>query len=472
MPLENARKANGLFLARLEEQVAALQLTTFPGRHPGPYCWLAIVRGIIDTANAYLSSSRDAEIGIDQANKLVVDAAALGQLAVKCLGDLKGAEASELPYQLVRPLQRWLDQLGIDRTTFFRAEHAPNYELAKFGPGYFQVRDPSPSLQEAMKGIEWPIHRVTVPSRSLGMLPYFAVVAHEAGHAIFERISSDIEQGLNGRSDAAADLLERVAGRLGKNALETAETMRVIKVLSNWIEELAADSVAHIIVGPAFYFALFGFLEMSWPSLGIAETHPPSDLRRSLLFGKMQSPHGTNYAQVFLSRTGVELRKDINSPGLTLCPDPDDLFDKLKAFEMLKAGGHPELDAAIMTEMVAYMEEVHDVVHSCCENYLKANFANLVYTPDKFEADLDRHLNALCALIPPIEAEEEGILRPAALATILNVGWAVLLTRMDVIPSPNGAYGNEDAKRMERVHALLVKAVELAEARHAWEDAA
>jgi hypothetical protein len=56
------------------------------------------------------------------------------------------------------------------------------------------------------------------------------------------------------------------------------------------------------------------------------------------------------------------------------------------------------------------------------------------------------------------------------LASILNIGWATLLTRLDRIPDKGGTAGLSDARRFDQLHQLLLKAVELSEARRLWSE--
>jgi hypothetical protein len=57
------------------------------------------------------------------------------------------------------------------------------------------------------------------------------------------------------------------------------------------------------------------------------------------------------------------------------------------------------------------------------------------------------------------------------LAGILNVGWAALLAKLGDLPDaavPPGA--DPIAQKMEKLHELLLKAVELSDARLTWEE--
>ena len=58
---------------------------------------------------------------------------------------------------------------------------------------------------------------------------------------------------------------------------------------------------------------------------------------------------------------------------------------------------------------------------------------------------------------------------PVSLASTLNVGWAALLTKLSDMPEVSSSRTNLSLK-MERLHELLLKGVELAEARQVWKE--
>ncbi|MFA6178044.1 MAG: hypothetical protein WC696_00350 [Candidatus Methylopumilus sp.] len=464
MALENARQANRVFIARLEAQTIGLQNEVYPGRHPGPYKWLKIVRGLIATAQGYLTESENPAISDTDKSKLINDAAQIGQFSFGKLKDILGAEASELPHQVIKPLQRWLDDLKIKETVFFLAEHAPNYELRIWPKGHFShFHHPAQSLTDALSEVEWPFTRITVPGRALGMLPYYALVAHEAGHAIYARVGLD----LNANSQPQLQtLVDRVQARIGRSL--TVNDTALSEIVTNWVEELAADAIAHFIAGPAFYFSAFGFFQMCTRGYGVGTSHPPHDLRRSVLYEQMlvNGAAGSSYAEIFQKHTGVPFDIEINSIGIPACSSGDNLFAVLQI-------NYDVLPSSVMTEAIQYVTEIYPYIFKTVGDYLKVECPDLIYTPEKLDFDLTNHLEALCHLIPPIEFKEAqtGEIKPVVLSSILNVGWVALLTKLDQISVQPGQVGSIHTWQMERLHSLLIKAVELAEARRTWEEA-
>jgi hypothetical protein len=465
MPQEEllAQQACSFFLARLEAEISRLRGISFPGHDIGPRRWLNFISGVLDTGRQYLDQSRPPSTAVGKAEQLLEDAETLGERAYVFLKHVTGADATQIPHEIVAPFQRWVAGLGITNTIFFRSEHLANYELWQMDARALKnYPSASQSLVTAIDDINWPILRVTVPGHAMDMLPHFAVVAHELGHAIQDRIKPDLSTYASDRQSCDS----RIAQRLANNgiAFGSNERLRVTTIFDKWLNEIKADSVGHFLVGPAFFFALFGFLELAGRSYGIADTHPPSDLRRQLLLNQltMGSP---SFADVFRAKTSTAITETINSPNIPACPQGDTLFQELRT-------EYGATDAAICTELVPYLQTIGAAVFTATQDYLDRICPNLLYSPQQLNADLGDPLDMLCALVPPIEARANSAADPEAmgLASILNIGWATLLTRLDRIPDKGGSPGRSDARRFDQLHQLLLKAVELSEARLLWSE--
>jgi hypothetical protein len=295
----------------------------------------------------------------------------------------------------------------------------------------------------------------------MGMLPHFAVVGHELGHAIQQKIKPDFSSFTKEESD----LIGRIQARLKNEGLSYGqkEALRLNEIFENWINEIKADAVGYYIAGPAFFYALFSFLELSSRGYGVYASHPPSHQRRLLLSNQLRAGAKT-YLDVFRSKTGVPLLdQSINSPHIPPCPPGDQLLQELKTIL------NP-LDSVICVELIQFIELIGGKVYEATEAYLQSICSDLIYTPSQLETDLDYHLENLCNLVPPIEYSDASGCHATTLASIMNVGWAALLTRLDKISEPSGTFGTGTARKMERLHELLLKAVELSEAKRLWEE--
>lgn len=458
-------QACSFLLGRLEKEVAKLRAVAFPGHDTGPRKWLNFIIGLLETGQGYLDRAQQQDVSPQEAFDLIRDAERLGDHAYQFLNIVAGADATQIPHQVVAPFQRWVEALGITETIFFRAEHLPNYELMWVDARNFSLLNgASRSLTDATASITWPVLRVSVPGHAMGLLPHFAVVAHELGHAIQERLKPDFNQYVEGLNDALA----RATARLAKEQVTftNEHAIRAGKIINSWINEVKSDAVGHYLVGPAFFFALCGFLELSGLTghgYGIGASHPPSDFRRTTLFAKL-SEGAPSFVEVFQQKTGFLLTEDFSSPHVARRGGDDDMYEELK-------DSIGPVDAALCVELAHVITAMTQAIFSTAKTYLEQHCPQLIYTPAQLADDLDRHLELLCNLVPPIEYMDGEQPRAASLGSIMNVGWAALLTKVDRFPSIRGfASSDPTAARMESLHELLLKAVELSEARLLWEN--
>lgn len=129
------------------------------------------------------------------------------------------------------------------------------------------------------------------------------------------------------------------------------------------------------------------------------------------------------------------------------------------------------VSAAIMTELVPYFRDVSHLIFDQTQHYLEQNCPALIYTPEQFEHDLQDHIDALLSAVPPIETGLDlNQKTPTEFASILNVGWVLLLTKLDDFRVRT--VGNGDtSEKADKLHSLLLKAVELSEASRVWKSA-
>ena len=272
-------------IERVRDQADDYLNKNYPGDHPGPKKWLGLVCGLLDTADKNLEEAQDQGKTFDQVRALTQNAAGACALAYRCMLVFRGATIDELPYPVVTPLQRWLDDLCVTNDTFFRAELISYYELRKFTPAVFDgVHDKSQTFIDAIAEIEWPVFRITVPSKAFGILPHFAIVAHEIGHAVFEKMSWDLPSLQPNQPPFVRAVLSRLGNPVDK---EDVVREKIVAIFMSWFEELVADCVAFYLTGPAAFFSLGEFLGLLGGGLGISAIHPGNHLRRKILFSKL-----------------------------------------------------------------------------------------------------------------------------------------------------------------------------------------
>ncbi len=460
--IKRARLAVAFALERLRQQVAEARSKQYPGDHIGPTRWLNLVCGLIDTAFEYLSESSKAGIPTDAETSLITDAAQLATESYECLVLMRGAGTDELSYSIVSPLDRWFSQLKVTNATFFRAELVANYELSFITDRLFRrVRNPSASLTEALR-LNWPFLRVTVPAKAFSIVPHLANVSHEIGHALFDKIAWDNSDFVNSE---VPTLIANIRSRLAVSALDNSTTKFLNGVFKSWWEEFSADAFAFYLTGPAILFSLSEFFQFLGSGYGISETHPANDLRRSALFAKIIEGDENSFAAIFKKHLKQNLTLDFNSPLIAATPTAVEIFN-----DML-ADGYSREKAAVLAELHGSIDKLIPAVYRHVGQYLEENARDAIYSPKQFDQDLTDHLKPLLGAVPPIEvgALDRGK-TPTEFASILNVGWATLLTRLSdlrVKIMGSDPFGSE---RAERLQGLLSKAVELSEARRIWQN--
>ncbi len=462
-PIDRARLATAHSLERLGQQIAGLRSQQFPGDHPGPIQWLNLVAGLLDTAEQYLASSIRPGLTADEQTKLVRDAAHLATEAYHYLVLMRGASTDELSYSTIPPLQRWFLQLKIPNSTFFRAELVANYELLPISEKRFRdIRNPAPLLLKSMKAIKWPFLRVTVPAKAFAIVPHLSIVAHEIGHALFEKLNWDISAF---NQNELPQLLQRISARLKVTKVSTTTFQALNEIFWNWVQEFSADAFAYFLTGPAFFFALPEFCQFLAAGYGLSETHPANELRRSILFSKLSENGNRSYVHVFKQHTEFDLTEDFNSPLILETPSADQIFTELVN------STQPADKAAVMAELHGAIINIIPVVYQNVEQYLTTNAPDAMYSAVRYNVDLTEHLKPMLAAVPPIEAGPTLTEKaPTEFATILNVGWVILLTKLgDLRVRPSGPE-HFGSSRLERLQGLLAKAVELSEARRRWQE--
>jgi hypothetical protein len=461
VPFRRAQLSVRFVINRVRSNVEQAGRRQYPGNHPGPHAWLSLISGLIDTAEVYLAQSDVEDLGQETQLARIRDAAATASEAYEYLAGLEGTDLADLPFPLVPPLQRWFDQLGLKNTAIFRARLEANYELFPQAREDFErYRDPSETLKQSIGRIEWPILRVSVPAKAFSIVPHLAIVAHEIGHALVWATNWNLRAVLPDLDAAAQKLPTRLRADASD---EMGEAFN--RVLTSWIQEFAADAFMLLMTGPAGYFSLADFLQFFGSGGGYSPSHPSSYQRRKVLYQRLvQEDEGASFTQAFEEHTGIKLTEDFNSPLLTEPKSPDEIFEN-----SVLAGRSAEESAAI-AELYPVMPKVADLLFTQAKDALISREPSLHYRPKQFSNDLNNHMAALLEAIPPIEDGEDLLTKkPLEINSILNIGWVVMLTKLDEL-RVRVSKGNEQAERLEKLNSLLLKGVELSEARRIWSE--
>lgn len=459
------------YILRVRLQHEEFLARTYPSGQSGTRKVLDLISGLLETAEKKLLSISRKSLSREN----IRDAIDHTRAAYELLSLMGGSDITELDFPAVRPMQRWFTQLlGKERTIFFRAENLVNYEIRLEEEWkYDGIRDPSPSLKTVIKkDIKWPLTRVTVPSRALSILPHFAIVAHEAGHVIYNDFIAKIQSELNSKETVLKPIYRTFKTAFKKRVHQNYSNADINglrdAILGQWTEEVAADAIAFALTGPASFFALSDILHFMSNSPRYYRTHPPKTLRRKFLFDLL-SNEDNSYVDVLSTFGIVDLSVDFNSAVMPQLPDSDRIFD-----DFIRQKYRTDF-AAALAELPPVMEAIGPIIGRSVQNQFKskAKLKKLLYTPNKLEEDLKEHYDNLLKFgIPPIETNLKlGKRKEADFASILNVGWIALLCGIDEFVVNIGQKHLIYGAKAETLHRLLLKATELSEVRKQWNEA-
>ena len=454
----------------LRKQVNAYKEYRFPGDHGGPRKWLAIIIGLLDTAEANVKAVREKESQPDEAIRAATQCT---EFAYEYLEAFRGAGQEELFYPVVPPLQRMCDALKLKNDFFYRADISSNYELRELDlQGLDDLRRRTPTLRDAVDAVVPPFTRVTMPSRAFSILPHFAIVGHEIGHAIQNRLGKKDQPVAEENRPDFKVLLKRIEGRLRRDYPDLKLSRSQIEegakvVFTNWSIEFAADAFGFYLMGPAMFFALSEFLLITASGWGASRDYPPNHLRRDFLFQQMKAGGEKSFARVFERETGEKLTITINNALIPVETGTERIYDDIRA------GGDPErgLTACAAAELVVEMRGLRPDIYKFAFDRIASIDRELIYSPERFARDLKEHVPAMVYAIPPIESYNKmtGKMMPVDFVSILNIGWVVLLTKLEELKIGEAKIPRD--RRVEVLQGLISKAVELSEARRVWEAA-
>lgn len=221
--------------------------------------------------------------------------------------------------------------------------------------------------------------------------------------------------------------------------------LQVQSMVSRWLEELFADSVATYLFGPAFVFAFFEVLLPLDPLELASEHHPPTAARILNMRATLDSTPLAGMVDRLPAGLAGKLGAMVNASRLALPEVPGDgLSQSIRKLYLL------------VNDLVSSSEEQ---VRSAAA----AASAGLVYTPEMFQRDRDTYVDDFVhRLVPPLTSPPTA---PATLATIFNVGQLVAFEHMSEF-----LRGEPLPTKWQELDRLLLKAIELAEVQAAWNE--
>jgi len=230
-----------------------------------------IARGISDQAGAF---DRDLLDGFPPDRDSVVSLHVRALEALNLGTMLENSSQRSLHPVLSPAVQSQLELLGVAGLVLVSGTRDMSYELWSISRDDFSglVSD------DILNDLDWPLLVFLVPHPPLDWPLNHALVFHEMGHAVYRNASPSLGASVPSELQDHAgqtDLFER---------LELAKKRSLyLKMVASWSEELYADAVGLLMLGPSYLSAFCRVLGGFFSLDGASATHPPTALRIHLM---------------------------------------------------------------------------------------------------------------------------------------------------------------------------------------------
>jgi hypothetical protein len=449
--------AQQFYLTRLRSQLESAKRRLYPAGKFSPTLWFEYIAGLLDTAEHFIKIAALENESVDRLDSET--ALSLLVAAYKMLDEMDGAQVPQIAYAVVNPLTRWFNQIDSRKSFYFRSQNRAEYELQQFDePEIDEIRYRHPNLEKARKKIRWPVEFVTVPGDAFGTVLHLSLVAHEAGHVAFDRHSKKLYQAVDLRTGLKKRaLIKKALNESNLDAKKDTDLVgRLPEYTTSWVEETFADAACFYMTGPAGFFSLNEMCQMSdWNQ---SPRHPPAGLRLQL-FKKALDQGKPSFTQIINKQVGKKVWKRWPMEAPTNGPQ---ILPNIVTGAVISK----------LSPAIAWYESIAPHVFQAALDVMKSTYPELVYSPVQFENDLKNFSRDLSEAIPPIETGLSLSKRePATITAILNVGWMSMVGELRNIKIKVDAKPHlQRGAIAERLHGLLLKAIELSEIRLQWEE--
>jgi hypothetical protein len=420
-PVETTAK---FYLERMRVQIEQARRRQYPAASDIPAKWLNLISGRLKSAEALVNTlpkptAPDRDL---KAEILLVE-------ITSCYEDLEvlaRADVSQVDYFVVGALSAWFKTT--DPSAGYLFTSGSNFEVVPLFDGG-PAESWHPDYEDAVAKLPGIVYRITMPGGALGAGFHIPLVAHELGHVLLFRIERETG---NPRTKA----LVRSRFKAGKRA-----------ILENWIAEIFADTICGYVAGPAGFFALHDKLRGGGTP---SKEHPHNHIRVSSLGTFITEKYQSAFAKF-----GVRQNQWEQWPTRS---------DK----ELLAECKHHNEYEILSAALIRMLPIIRNTAVSLAHQYIP----KLEYTPSALISDLEMNASAFLEGIPPFETFGPLLKRRATrLAAILNIGWYVAAFAVDQLNIKIANERSHGAERLVTLDQLILKAVELSEARRDWNSA-
>lgn len=418
-------KSTSALAARSKERIK-----TWCDRHrtTAPSAALALAHLGIGIANKLAA---DAQSAIDVARDNVQTLNTRAEVLVELIDVLDHSTLTSLHPILSPTVHTILSSLGVAGQVLVTGTREVSYELWTLSLNRFEQLVSTADSN----AIRWPIYVFKVPHPPLDWPLQHALLYHEIGHALFHARGKSFKVSLPPGLDhtKAKDLLERM--RIAGDAARFARSVQL------WAEEIFADIVGILLVGPAYLLAFCHVLGGNFSIQNCSDTHPPTAFRIQILAESLKT-HGLvpEALPPALREVWDGWLSETDASHTTYRPanDNDDRFKRILPvlIESLTAASKPLL-ASVAAEL-----------------------GDKVCTPARLADDIERAKLMESTGIPPIEQgtvpslEKAGI--PMEAHRVFSISWLAHYMR------------RADAGDEVQAGQSLLEALDASEALRAW----
>lgn len=344
------------------------------------------------------------------------------------LPHLVGAEVPTTTGAIPQLLQRLAGSLVKNCTLLVRSVPEFNYASGVLTPSLIRLFAAA-GCADLLSGFPNNFCVIFLSSFTPNSVLTHTLVAHELGHILYDVY--DLDSTLTPDSSAfEAELKTLVAGDPIREA-------QIKQKLADWQMEFTCDLLGLSLLGPAYVYALTGFLTATGgsSSLDAVTSHPSPRMRITLMLDTIEGKYGPPVFDQDSMPLMHHLRGYLESTPTNPTEPSDDL-----AFKFLN------------------------------ENFSKTLLESRkivgthAYTPENYLRDIAGLRSRLENTIPPNEYEDGT--GPATFASILNASWDFYLGESKLMPGSNVTLS--EAK--EQFYGLVSWALEAAELSEAWKS--
>lgn len=368
------------------------------------------------------------------------------------VGFVEGSDVHRSPGQLIPSLRRYSQSILPTSEIVVSSKPELNYSIQDIaGPLRRLFR--GTSVEPSCALLPELLFVVNIPAVESGQILIHAVLAHELGHALYDK------------RDVAKDLLPKIKldEYLIKNLVKTMfeeqqkqgnpipelwlrkqVTQEIAGRVNGWVKELCSDAIGIRLFGPALFFAaahlLTSFIHMDKGS----ETHPPPRLRVRLMIRMLKQLYSVD-------KWRAELQSFLGD------------WDEVSASQIPGSNSYNQVALETISDAVLdLIAEASDLATSAAK----------CYTTEKFEHDVAKLAPSFLNHIPPGEIGPYGRGTPVELASVINAGWHVYLCDFETFrKSLHPKDGDTRFTAATKLHELVLKALEISEMKTAWEGA-